>query len=76
MSSSREVNYVMFFMVLFVLGTKDKCEGARAVRNKALILRRTLIDSNVVDVTTYGAKGDGVTDDTKVNNHSIYTVIC
>ncbi|GLJ05358.1 hypothetical protein SUGI_0016790 [Cryptomeria japonica] len=63
MSSTRKI-YVMFVMVLVVLGVKDKCPGVRAIRNKAL-LRRMLIASNVVDVTTLGAKGDGVTDDTK-----------
>ncbi|XP_057812613.2 polygalacturonase At1g48100-like [Cryptomeria japonica] len=44
-------------MVSVLLVLKDKCLGARVNRNKA--------HSKVVDVTTFGAKGDGVADDTK-----------
>ncbi|GLJ05360.1 hypothetical protein SUGI_0016820 [Cryptomeria japonica] len=66
--------FIMF--VILVLGVRNKCSASRAIRKRP-ILGRSLIasaskssnpyggNSNVVDVTTLGAKGDGVTDDTQ-----------
>ncbi|KAH9327033.1 hypothetical protein KI387_007211, partial [Taxus chinensis] len=46
----------------------DNCSGARTVTNNALPPDHSAErygDSNIVDVTSFGAKGNGVTDDTK-----------
>ncbi|GLJ05361.1 hypothetical protein SUGI_0016840 [Cryptomeria japonica] len=70
MSRTRKA-YLVFVFIL-VLSLRDECTGARDFKKKSLILLSSSDDtassdgdSKVVDVTTYGAKGDGVTDDTE-----------
>ncbi|GLJ05384.1 hypothetical protein SUGI_0017230 [Cryptomeria japonica] len=59
--------YVMFVIVI-ILCARENCTATRPVTTKAL-LSTSLTDeyyaySNVVDVRSFGAKGNGVTDDT------------
>ncbi|GLJ05393.1 hypothetical protein SUGI_0017430 [Cryptomeria japonica] len=67
MSLQRKVYAI--FVILIVLGASEKCSGTRVVRTKAQLLNSLNEkydgNSNVVDVTSFGAKGNGVTDDTK-----------
>ncbi|GLJ17272.1 hypothetical protein SUGI_0299720 [Cryptomeria japonica] len=70
MSRTRKA-YLVFVFIL-VLSSRDNSTGARDFKKKSLILLSSSGDtissdgdSKVVDVTTFGAKGDGVTDDTE-----------
>ncbi|GLJ05362.1 hypothetical protein SUGI_0016850 [Cryptomeria japonica] len=60
------------FVVIVVFGLRNKCLGARDFKDKSVVAlsspnstNRYDVNSNMVDVTTLGAKGDGETDDTK-----------
>ncbi|XP_057812618.2 polygalacturonase At1g48100-like [Cryptomeria japonica] len=70
MSSSRIIH--VMFVVILVFGLRYKCLGARDFKIRSLVALSSPnstyhydVYSNVVDVTTLGAKGDGETDDTK-----------
>ncbi|KAH9327030.1 hypothetical protein KI387_007208, partial [Taxus chinensis] len=69
MSPTRKEKSCLLCVVILVSGMSYICSGATTVRRLLSASSTTdtanYSDSNVVDVTSFGARGDGVSDDTK-----------